>query len=127
MLPGTGKSSDYAEISARDPSRDLLRLLARVVVICSYPSHAPGPRFEIICLRAPRVERYEPPELARSLCAHPAGEGSCPHTRDLRPCPPHPESSVELATFNRMHDDDTAELEAAVRDLWVIEQKKIEG
>jgi hypothetical protein len=47
-----------------------------------------------------------------------------PDTRDLRPRPPpHPESSVELATFNRIHDDKIAELEAAVRDLWVIEQK----
>jgi len=31
---------------------------------------------------------------------------------------------LELATFNRIHDDEIAEVEAALRDLWVIEQKK---
>ena len=122
-FPEQEKVFECAEISARDPSCDLLRRLAWVAVISSHRSHAPGPRFEIVCLRAPHVERYEPPELARSLCARPAGEGSCPHTRDLRPRPPHPESSVELARFNRIHDDKIAEVEAAVCDLWVIEQK----
>jgi hypothetical protein len=28
--------------------------------------------------------------------------------------------------FNRIHDDEIAELEAALRDLWVIEEKKYE-
>ena len=31
---------------------------------------------------------------------------------------------LELATFSRIHDDEIAELEAALRDVWVIEQKK---
>jgi hypothetical protein len=31
---------------------------------------------------------------------------------------------LELATFNRIHDDEIAELEAALRDVWAIEQKK---
>jgi hypothetical protein len=126
MFPGLGKAvRDCAGISARDPSRDLLRLLARVVVICSYPSHAPGPRFEIVCLRAPHGERYEPPELARSLCARAAREGSariaeiCGRASRLIQNRP-----LELATFNRIHDDEIAEVEAAVCDLWVIEQKK---
>jgi len=31
---------------------------------------------------------------------------------------------LELATFSRIHDDEVAELDAALRDVWVIEQKK---
>ena len=31
---------------------------------------------------------------------------------------------LELATFSRIHDYEIAELEAALRDVWVIEQKK---
>jgi hypothetical protein len=48
-----------------------------------------------------------------------------PHTRDLRPRTPSLQNrQLELATFNRIHDDEIAELEAALRDVWVIEQKK---
>jgi hypothetical protein len=67
---------------------------------------------------------YEPPELARSLCARPAREGSariaeiCGRASRLIQNRP-----LELATFNRIHDDEIAEVEAAVCDLWVIEQK----
>jgi hypothetical protein len=99
--------------------------LARVAVICSHRSHAPGPRFEIVCLRALHLERYEPPELARSLCARPSGEGParipeiCARARRLIQ-----NRQLELATFSRIHDDEIAEVEAALRDLWVIEQKK---
>ena len=30
---------------------------------------------------------------------------------------------LELATFSRIHHDEIAEVEAALRDLWVIKQK----
>jgi hypothetical protein len=32
---------------------------------------------------------------------------------------------LELATFSHMHDDEITELEAALRELWVMEQKKV--
>ena len=31
---------------------------------------------------------------------------------------------IVLATFRHIHDDEIAELEAALREVWVIEQKK---
>jgi hypothetical protein len=47
-----------------------------------------------------------------------------PAYRDLRPrTPSHPESQLQLATFSHMHDDEITELEAALRELWVMEQK----
>jgi len=96
MFPGLGKAvRDCAGISARDPSRDLLRLLARVVVICSYPSHAPGPRFETVCLRAPHLERLRATRIGAKFMRSPGKRRIRPHSRDLRPRqPPHPESSA---------------------------------
>jgi hypothetical protein len=48
-----------------------------------------------------------------------------PHTRDLRPRTPSLQNrQLELATFNRIHDDEIAEVEAALRQFWVIEEKK---
>ena len=31
---------------------------------------------------------------------------------------------LELSTFSRIHDEEITELEAALRELWVMDQKK---
>src|SRR5205085_10342868 len=89
--------SECAEISACDSIRGKicsvgLRDLQPSVCIAVTQV---GQGLKFVRLRAPHPERYKPPELARSLCAGAAGEGSRPDTRDLRPrAPSHPESSA---------------------------------
>jgi hypothetical protein len=88
---------DCAEISARDTIRhDLRGRIVRLAPSVASRLATLSELLKFVRLRAPHPERYEPPpELARSLCAGPAGEGSRPDTRDLRPrAPSHPESSA---------------------------------
>jgi hypothetical protein len=118
VLPGLGKGvRDCAGISARDPSRDLLRLLARLEVISSHRSHA-GRQVE----SPPLGTRGRKSE--RSLCARAGTRRIRPHTRDLRPRTPSLQNRQLELDVNRMRDDETAEVEAALRQGWVIEEKK---
>jgi hypothetical protein len=43
----------------------------------------------------------------------------CAHARRLIQ-----DRQLELATFGHIHDEEITELEAALRELWVTEQKK---
>jgi hypothetical protein len=37
--------------------------------------------------------------------------------------PLHQDRQLQLATFSRIHDDEIAELETALRHLWELEEK----
>jgi hypothetical protein len=77
-------------------------------------------------LRALHLERYEPPKnwreayaLARRQEKDPARIPEiCARARRLIQ-----NRQLQLATFSHMHDDEITELEAALRELWVMEQK----
>jgi hypothetical protein len=100
VLPGAGKKCCHcADISACDSIRDTIARRgwhAAVRIAISQSVRA----LKSVRLRAPHLERYELPKLARSLCAGTAGEGSCPDTRHLRSrTPRHPGASDSASDF----------------------------